>query len=492
MRGCGPLLLVLLLAAVLADDVPLGFFLRSLPAEAPKNVSLAGASTGMSQQFSVYRVVPGLWHSKDHYHFDGLAYVMKLTFAPTGGIDVLLEAYQSRQFTEWDKCIVFGVGSIKALGDHNCFRNPVVNLLPFQNQLWLTIDTDAWGRIDPVTLDTLPGTTKVDSTILNAHPACDPATGECFAEGACGGILPTPWHRDACVFALSTTSDQLVASEVSRLRLPEETLLQHSHSLCLTPGHLLVKLDRFELKKSDAPDAAGMLNVMQQQEKNLWLLMDRRTRQSRLLESDFAFVNNHFWNCYEEAGQLVVESVTATHDYLDQYFLSRLAAPRTNWTRLFHPAKRCRVQLNASVADVACVNLMADEEAVFDYPTFNPLFKTRSYRWFYAIAPLSSASRWFDSIVKVDHRSGTVVARFAETDMYYTEADFVPGPNAAADEDAGQLVSVAYNATADRSYVLRLDAKTMQVLDRQQLPYVVPFHAHGIVCMLTGKCFSNP
>merc|ERR1711991_20200 len=82
MRGCGPLLLVLLLAAVSADDVPLGFFLRSLPAEAPKNVSLAGASTGMSQQFSVYRVVPGLWHSKDHYHFDGLAYVMKLTFAP--------------------------------------------------------------------------------------------------------------------------------------------------------------------------------------------------------------------------------------------------------------------------------------------------------------------------------------------------------------------------------------------------------------------------
>lgn len=37
-----------------------------------------------------------------------------------------------------------------------CLTNPVVNLLPIEGQLWLTIDTRFWGRMDPHTLDTLP------------------------------------------------------------------------------------------------------------------------------------------------------------------------------------------------------------------------------------------------------------------------------------------------------------------------------------------------
>jgi hypothetical protein len=91
---------------------------------------------------------------------------------------LLLQPYKSAQYTDWSSCIVFGIGSTKLLGDKVCFRNPVVNLLPLQNQLWLTIDTEAWGRIDPETLETIEGKTKVDSTILNAHPACEPAVDE--------------------------------------------------------------------------------------------------------------------------------------------------------------------------------------------------------------------------------------------------------------------------------------------------------------------------
>lgn len=31
---------------------------------------------------------------------------------------------------------------------------------------------------------------------------------------------------------------------------------------------------------------------------------------------------------------------------------------------------------------------------VMDYPTFNPLVKTRKYRTFYAIAPHANKARW--------------------------------------------------------------------------------------------------
>ena len=52
----------------------------------------------------------------------------------------------------------------------------------------------------------------------------------------------------------------------------------------------------------------------------------------------------------------------------------------------------------------------ASTPLVFDYPTFNPLFKMRGdYQFFYAIAAQSSTSRWFDMVVKIDPKAGTVV-----------------------------------------------------------------------------------
>ena len=46
------------------------------------------------------------------------------------------------------------------------------------------------------------------------------------------------------------------------------------------------------------------------------------------MRGDTNFVNNHFWNCYEEvtdastgAVDVVVEAVAATGDYLDTYVL---------------------------------------------------------------------------------------------------------------------------------------------------------------------------
>ena len=36
-------------------------------------------------------------------------------------------------------------------------------------------------------------------------------------------------------------------------------------------------------------------------------------------------------------------------------------------------------------------------DLLFDYPTYNPHFKMRAYRWMYAIAAKDAASsRWFD------------------------------------------------------------------------------------------------
>ena len=125
--------------------------------------------------------VPGVFPDGMAYHFDGLATVMKFTFSDDGATaSVLTKPYASDAFLDYDRCVFYGTGTGPTRGREICFLNPGVNLLPIDGQLWLTIDTSSWGRVDPDTLETVDAKAKVDTLVLNAHPACDRSTNECF------------------------------------------------------------------------------------------------------------------------------------------------------------------------------------------------------------------------------------------------------------------------------------------------------------------------
>ena len=84
------------------------------------------------------------------------------------------------------------------------------------------------------------------------------------------------------------------------------------------------------------------------------------------------------------------------------------------------------------------------------------------------------------------------MARWSAPNVYLTEADFVPGPGAAQQEDDGVLMTILYNATADQSSFATFNATDLSLLSNSPLRRVVPFHAHGIVCPKGEECFSNP
>jgi carotenoid cleavage dioxygenase-like enzyme len=230
-----------------------------------------------------------------------------------------------------------------------------------------------------------------------------------------------------------------------------------------------------------------------------WLVMDRRTNATRVVAGNDSFVNNHFWNCFEDPsdGAIVVETVATTSAYLDMYFADVLAGD-TDWASRFQQPLRCRLPPSGD-AGVRCKPLSPafGASAPFDYPTFNPLFKMRPYRFFYAIGPSSAHADWFDRLIKVDvsdASGGRVAASWSAPGVFLTEADFVPRANstAQADEDDGVLVSVLYNASTDRSSLAVFDATDLSLIGLAPLGGRVPFHAHGIVCRPGEQCFSNP
>lgn len=327
-----------------------------------------------------YRLVPGIFMNGIDYHFDGLATVFKFSFNSTH-VSWMSRPYDSNAYKAFDKCIFFGSGSGPTKGLELCFNNPGVNLLPISGQLWLTIDTFSWGRVAPDTLETIPAIVDVPSTILNAHPACDARTGECFVEHPCGPH-DNPATDKVCVSQLvpgGNESSNMMTRIVSNATLPEAKLLQHSHSPCITANWIVVKLDSF-VPREPVHEYHGVLKVLHQAEDNLWLAMNRSSGQSRILRSAAAFVNNHFWNCYESEDSVVVETVATTsvrvlpappyapcsspaqQSYLDNYFAGNLSASVPKWLDIFQSPLRCRVPFEG--LEVSCSSLSPEFEQV--------------------------------------------------------------------------------------------------------------------------------
>lgn len=559
-----------------------GHFLRNISIEEQGSAPLVTSSwPGFEPGLRLFRLVQGSFPDPSvmKYHFDGLATILRFDFNATH-LSWRWSLFESGAADDFEKCIFVGngVGPTRP-GRTVCFTNPGVNLLPIDDQLWLTIDTLAWGRVDPDTLETIPHAhVGVDSMILNAHPACDRTTSECFVEHPCS---LRPYQNTACIsrlvpnnnnnspadtaavggpstlleagspplakaspLATKSPLDSNMGTEVlSNASMPHKRLIQHSHSLCATPGFVIAKLDNFIPRPPGRvvgdDSRHGILRYVHQQETTEFMVMDRQTLKSSVIEytelesgdgdgsTAQGFINNHFWNCYEDplsnGTVVIVETVATTKDYLDQYFAENLEQP-TDWPKLFQPALRCKVPAAAATSatststsglsgegqqGISCAPL-GPSLPYFDYPTFNPQVKGKPYSYFYAIAAADSSSRWFDKLIKVDAsgNEATVVAEWTSPGIFLTEADFVPGwSGASADsneedsqEDLGTLMTVAYNATSDSSFLAAFDARTLSLIEQWELGGVVPFHAHGIVCPSGSNplfekskgCYSNP
>lgn len=113
----------------------------------------------------------------------------------------------------------------------------------------------------------------------------------------------------------------------------------------------------------------------------------------------------------------------------------------------------------------------------FDLPTINERMRGSEYRYAYGTATHYQGS-WWSSIVKVDMITGETV-EWNEEDHYATEPNFVPRPGGVDEDDGVLLSTVLGGGERQRSYLLVLDAKTMQPLATAEAPGFLPYQSHG-------------
>jgi hypothetical protein len=188
-----------------------------------------------------------------------------------------------------------------------------------------------------------------------------------------------------------------------------------------------------------------------------------------------AFFSFHHVNAFDNGDELVVDMATYKDaEIVQNYYMSRLS--RTDQQLPFGRMERFVLNLKdkklkeRKIISEACIELPN-----FDYQHYHG---RSDYRFVYGcgIHP-NRTNEFYNQIVKIDMKTGNHTA-WHQADYYPGEAVFLPHPNR-KEEDDGVLLSVVLDADQGHSFLLILDAKTLQEHARAELPHAVLFGYHG-------------
>merc|ERR1719458_699675 len=124
-------------------------------------------------------------------------------------------------------------------------------------------------------------------------------------------------------------------------------------------------------------------------------------------------------------------------------------------------------------------NLMNDNRYInqFDFPVINEAYRGKEYCIIYGWSAFDYSRT---ALVKKNVCDSTQdKVRYIEN-QYASEMYFIANPEGSTEDD-GVLVSVHFDGPKEQSYLLVLDAKTFEEIDRSYLPHNIPFPlSHGM------------
>ncbi len=198
-------------------------------------------------------------------------------------------------------------------------------------------------------------------------------------------------------------------------------------------------------------------------------LIDRATGEtSGPFETDPLFGFHHV-NAYDEGDEVVVDiCVFDDAQIVEDLYLERLRAGKP----VAEPELR-RFRIRPGDGAVTHERLVEDG---FDLPRINyGRCNERPYRYVWGVG--IDDSGWLGRIVKADLETRETKS-WSEPGCFAGEPVFVAAPDAEG-EDEGVLLSVVLDSERGGSFLLVLDAQTLEELARAEAPHHIPFGFHG-------------
>jgi carotenoid cleavage dioxygenase-like enzyme len=427
---------------------------------------------------SLVRVTPALMDGGGktiNHWFDGAAMLNAFGFGD-GGVSYgsrFLETNYLGDVRNGDAHFGFGADPCRSLfkrvismGDVNKFDNANVNLQELGRRYIAMTETPLPVEFDPKTLKTL-GKPKwpdkeADGQVTTAHPHYDYATDEVVNYTAHFG--PRTSYR---VYAAGEvgTGRRLIGSLPVKKPGYMHSFGMSERYVVLAENPLLVNPMSMPLSKKAFIDNYGW----QPERGTRFIVMDRHTGDIQGIHEAEAFFCFHHVNSFERDRELVVDLIAYDDpSVIHKLDLAKLrAGERMEQTSL----RRYRIALDGSgVTREELAPGVSPELPRINYRRNN----MRDYRFVYAAA---NDAEWFNQLVKIDVTNGEVQA-WQEPGCYPGEPVFVDRPGGTAEDD-GVILSVVLDASAERSFLLILDAESFTEVARAEAPHHIPFGFHG-------------
>ena len=364
--------------------------------------------------------------------------------------------------------------------------------------LWAKTDSSAFKRIDPETLEPieLASQTKLHPLLRGplaaAHAKADPETGDIYNYNLDFGRVAT--YR---IFHTSATTGE---TEILATFAGKPAYL---HSLFLTKDHVILCVWNSHIKaggtsilyNNNILDSIAPFDASQPA---IWYVVDRRHGRGLVATYESpAFYCFHTINAWTEPSptdpskpDIVCELQTyPSLDVLHKFYYENLLSTAPGNEQFRGPKGEAArgVFQRYRLPDVpspgprkkgtAVLEYSAPKDASPELPTMNPAYVTKPHQYTYGIADrgLSSLA---DGLVKWD--SAAKIAKYWEAFANTPgEPIFVGNPEGQAEDD-GVLLSVVLDGIKGSSFLLCLDAATMQEIGRAEVEGVIGFGFHGL------------
>jgi carotenoid cleavage dioxygenase-like enzyme len=403
--------------------------------------------------------------------FDGLAMLHRFAFAG-GRVTYSNRFLRSRAFEHAERTGEIGYSEFATDPCRSIFRrvqsvfsprltdNGAVNVVRLGDETLALTETPLPVAFEPDTLRTLGVTGWADAIpgqVTIAHPHS--SGGELVSYAAHLG--PRSRYR---LYAMKPGGALRVIGEVPVDRPA------YMHSFALTERYAVLAewpltVNPLKLALSGRP---FIENYEWQPERGTrYTVIDRRDGSVRARVQGPATFAFHHVNAFERDGELILDACTYDDaSVIDLLYLDRI---RRGDAFAKPTLRRHRVPLDGGNVAIERLAEPSFELARIDYGRVNG----RDYR--YAWGTSIRGGQWHDAIVKLD-------ASGADEPRWWHEEHCFPGEPVYVSDgalDSGVLLSIVLDARRETSFLLVLDAATLEEVARAEVPHTIPFHFHG-------------
>ncbi|OIW35582.1 hypothetical protein CONLIGDRAFT_608958 [Coniochaeta ligniaria NRRL 30616] len=376
--------------------------------------------------------------------------------------------------------------------------------------IFIGTDTARLSELDPETLKPLGPTSherihpSLKGPIGPAHPCVDPITGDYFSFNIDLSLDAT--YR---VFQISNKTGQV------KILATFTAKACFIHSLFITPSYLVICMPIAYYHGVAVlwhHNLVEALEPFDEKQTCRWIVIDRHHGQGIVGEfrspACFFFHSTNAWE--EENGDVICEMVkfrnraiidafyydvltnednkgekfwTSPQNLLDAN--SHLVRSRLRKSEFSSSGRGDRTGLRKSTV----LPWVKDEMGIpgphsGDFGVIHPDYVCRKHRYVWSCSSVAR-STLFDCIIKTDTQTREVIRWAGQTAHTPSEPIFIPRPATTGDlanvreEDDGVLLSVVLDGKNRTSYLLCLDAKSMEELGRAECEFAVGITFHG-------------